>query len=419
MVTMGRIGRWIAALVLVAAFPGFAQTGAWVDEVVFTREPSPALAVAQLSWGALDIYASAISDGAIFALVRVDPNLRYVISYGTMDELTFNPAGPVLVDGTLNPFAVPRIREAMNWLVDRDFIAWEIKDGLARPQYTALVKHFPDDVRYADIVEDIEDFYAYDPQKACAIIEQEMVKLGAERKEGKWHYQGQPVVLKFLIRTEDKRRLIGDYVADQLEHCGFTVHRLYRTASEASPIWLGSDPAQGGWHIYTGSWVSTRISRDDAWKFSHFYTPRGYPSPLWQAYTPDFWFDIVADRLARREFTTMVERRVLFEEALWLSMEDSVRVWLATQGKFSPLRADVRVAADLAGGISGSYPWALTVHFDWMGWPVVGGMMRISMADLAVDPWNPVAGSKWVYEDRKSTRLNPSHRTVSRMPSSA
>jgi hypothetical protein len=42
----------------------------------------------------------------------------------------------------------------------------------------------------------------------------------------------------FLIRTEDERKLIGDYVANQLEALGFAVDRQYKTRTEASPIWV-------------------------------------------------------------------------------------------------------------------------------------------------------------------------------------
>jgi peptide/nickel transport system substrate-binding protein len=61
---------------------------------------------------------------------------------------------------------------------------------------------------------------------------------------------------------------------------------MYKTAAEASPIWMRGDPAEGQWHVYTGGWIATVISRDEADNFDYFYTPRGRPEPLWQAYKP-------------------------------------------------------------------------------------------------------------------------------------
>ncbi|TDA41693.1 MAG: hypothetical protein DSO07_03245, partial [Thermoproteota archaeon] len=61
---------------------------------------------------------------------------------------------------------------------------------------------------------------------------------GATLVGGKWQYQGKPVVIKFIIRVEDARKKIGDYVAGQLEKVGFTVERMYKTSREASPLWI-------------------------------------------------------------------------------------------------------------------------------------------------------------------------------------
>ena len=98
----------------------------------------------------------------------------------------------------------------------------------------------------------LELHYSYDPEKAKAVIAKEMAKLGAQLVNERWQYRGKPVRIILLIRTEDQRREIGDYVATLLENVGFVVDRQYKTAAESSPIWIGSNPADGRWHIYTG-----------------------------------------------------------------------------------------------------------------------------------------------------------------------
>ena len=115
--------------------------------------------------------------------------------------------------------------------------------------------------------------------------------------------------LIFLIRTEDQRREIGDYVATLLENVGFIVDRQYKTAAESSPIWIGGNPADGRWHIYTGGWVSLAIDRDQADMFNGYYTPRGRPDPLWQAYKPSPRLDKVAEILDRRDYSTLGRTR--------------------------------------------------------------------------------------------------------------
>ncbi|GAJ08444.1 unnamed protein product, partial [marine sediment metagenome] len=229
-------------------------------------------------------------------------------------------------------------------------------------------------------------------------ITEEMEKLGAELIDGKWLYNGEPVELKFVIRIEDLRLEIGDYVSDLLEDIGFVVDRMYKTSAEASPLWLRGNPADGEWHFYTGAWVSTVISRDEGDNFDFFYTDRGLPFPLYMAYETAPAFYEVAGRLGRGDYASIEERAELFRQALEFSMVDSVRVFLVNRVGFAPRRAEIAVAADLAGGISGAFLWALTSRFEEEGVPVVGGTLKVAMPTLLPEPWNPLAGSNWIYD---------------------
>ncbi len=362
------------------------------DEVVFGVEGDPQAAIKRLQAGEVDVYAFTVSNPEIYKTVQEDPNIKPLEFFGVYNELTFNPVGPEFNNGKLNPFSVPRIREAMNWLVDRNYIAQEIMGGLAVPKYLPITSAFPDYARYIDKVRELEAKYAYNPEMAKQVITEEMEKLGAEMRDGKWYYKDEPVTIIMLIRVEDERKQIGDYVANQLEDLGFTVDRQYKTSKEASPIWIGGDPAEGQWHIYTGGWITTAVDRDQGDNFDFFYTPRGIGVPLWQAYKPAPEFDEIAERLANNDFATLDERDELFRRALELSLQDSVRVWLVDQKSFSVVNKDVSVAYDLAGGVSGSALWPFTI--DKAG--KLG--IRWINADLFVDPWNPVNGSDWIYD---------------------
>ncbi|MGC8958893.1 MAG: ABC transporter substrate-binding protein [Chloroflexia bacterium] len=371
------------------------RTGAWVDSVIVVEEENAPAAITRLQSGELDLYAYAIADAKLFSRVKESPDLAYAMSYGSYNELTFNPVGPVFTPtNQLNPFSVPRIREAMNWLIDRDYICREIFGGLAVPRYTALNTTFSDYAKLADTARAIELKYAYNPDKAKQVITEEMEKLGATLEGGKWMYQGQPVTIILLIRIEDERKAIGDYVANQLESIGFTTDRQYKKAAEASPIWLKGNPAEGKFHIYTGGWVTTMISRDLADNFDFFYTPRGMPRPLWQAYTPAPEFDEISQKLAVKDFASLEERQELMKRALELSLEDSVRVWLADRVSFSPARANIQVSADLAGSVYGSALWAQTLRRKGE----IGGSITMAMPSILTEPWNPIAGSNWIYD---------------------
>ncbi len=376
------------------AVPDEARPGAYLDEVVVTEEPSESAAITRLEAGEIDLYASGMTDSELYDQA-VAAGLEYEESFGSYSEITFNPYGPVF-DGTgaLNPFSVPRIREAMNYLIDREYIAQEIFGGLAVPRYMPITSAFPDYARLADVARSLELESAHDPVIAEQIITEEMENLGAEMVNDIWHYDGEPVELLFVIRSEDERQEIGDYISAELEDIGFEVDRLYRTAEEASALWMTSAPSEGNFHLYTGGWITTVISRDQASNFDFFYTPRGLGQPLWQAYEPSDEFDDIADRLARREFDTLEERKEMFGEALELAMEDSVRIWLVDEQSFTPMQPEFQVAADLGGGVSGAFLWPHTFRREGE----VGGSASIAMPSILTEPWNPLDGSNWIFD---------------------
>jgi peptide/nickel transport system substrate-binding protein len=367
------------------------RKGGWLDMVVYLQEPSDEAAVTRLNVGELDIYAYTIADPELFQTVQGMDNLTYTNAYGSYRELTFNPA---TVEGDLNPFSSQKIREAMHWLVDRNYIVQEIYGGLARARYTCLNTVFPDYAKLAAVVREMEVKYAPDRAKAEEIINAEMVSMGAEMVDGKWTYNGEPVDIIFLIRNEDKRQEIGDYVANLLEEIGFTVDRRYMTGTESAVLWQGSDPYEGLWHLYTAGWGANYVNRDLGGNFEFFYTPRGYALPLWQAYTPTEALDTCADRLNRSDFASLEERNELMAECLPLSMEDAVRVFLVDESAFITRRVETEATTDLAAGIAGSRMNPYTMRFK----DQVGGAMTVAMPSILTQPWNPIGGSNWVYD---------------------
>ncbi len=369
--------------------------GSWVDTVIMVEEPNSDAAISRLEAGDLDVYAYNISEPDIAQRIFDSEALKYYTSYGNYNEFTFNPAGPELDDGQLNPFWSSKIREAMNYLIDRDYIAQEISGGMARPRFTTINYASKDSALLAADIAAINLKYAYNPEKGKQMVEEEMVALGAEKDaDGKWTYNGEPVVLVGLIRVEDERLEIGHYFANILEDLGFTVDRQEKTSAEAATCWIQSDPMTHCFNFYTGGWVSTSISRNEQYNFGDFYTPLGWGIPLWQAYHPSEEFFAVAQKLYNSEFATAEERLELMREALWLSLEDSARVWLKDDTGVAPLRKDLSLASDLSGSIYGSRLWALTLKYDGQ----VGGSVTIGMPSIMTEPWNPIAGSNWVYD---------------------
>ena len=374
--------------------PAVERQGAWLDTIVVVEEPSADQAVTRMEVGEVDLYAFAVGNPEVAAQIEASPALDGYLSFGSYNEMTFNPVGPVFENGKLNPFAVPRVREAMNYLIDRDYVTQELMGGLGAPRWTCFNSASNDAALLADVIRAIELQYAYNPELGAEIISEEMEALGATMEGGVWQYDGEPVEISILIRTEDERREIGDYFGNQLEDIGFVVIRDYKTAAEASPIWISGNPADGLFHMYTGGWITTVVPRNLADNFAFFYTDMGLGVPLWQAYenTPEF-YDL-AGRLDRSDFRTQEERRDMMEEALWMAMEDGVRLWLADRGALTPKRTEVRVAADLYGAVSGSWLWPVTIQREGQ----VGGSMTIAMPSLLTEAWNPPDGTNWIFD---------------------
>jgi peptide/nickel transport system substrate-binding protein len=372
------------------------RQGGWLDTIIIVEEPSSDAAVTRLESGDIDVFAYNISEPDIAQRIFDSETLVYETAYGNYNDLTFMPSsGPEFSDGRLNPFYSDKIREAMNYLVDRDYIAQEITGGLASPRYVPINFASKDMAVLGPEVAAINLKYSHNPDKAVEIITAEMEALGAEMVDGKWTYNGEPVDLIGLIRVEDERLEIGDYVSNLLEDIGFTVTRDYKTSAEASPCWLRGNPDDGCAHFYTGGWVSTAISRDEATNFSFFYTPDGLPFPPWQAYSPSDEFYDVATKLNNSDFATMDERADLMAQALDLSLLDSQRIWLKDDVGVAPHAANVALASDLSGSIYGSRLWSQTLRFTDQD---PGGSMTIAMPSIMTEPWNPIGGTNWVYD---------------------
>lgn len=374
--------------------------GGWADEIDFAVVGADS-AVTQLNANAIDMYITTLARPTDLQAIK-DAGLERSSQYGTFYGLLLNPV--TFTDTTvLNPFSDVEIRQALNWLVDRNYLNQEIYGGNSLPKWVAITNGFPDYARYIDLCRSIEAEYAFNVAKAQEVIDARMAALGAVKSGGKWQYRGQPVTLKFVIRTDHDgtRRPIGDYVSNQLESIGFTVDRMYKTSSEASPIWLRSDPFEGQWNLYTEAWGVTSLQRDQGNSFQFNDTPEssyGF-SPLWQAFTPSAEYDTIATRLANNDFTSLEERAELFKSALQDSMDLAYHIWLIDGKGSSAWRQGLTVTPDLGAGIDTSRLWPYTLRqVDDGGNTLPGGIVRIGQSDLYIDPYNPIGGSNWTVD---------------------
>ncbi|MGB2983446.1 MAG: ABC transporter substrate-binding protein, partial [Candidatus Bipolaricaulia bacterium] len=389
--------KLILAVILLAVLPvasAFAYTGLAPDGIVFFEEVDQSKVLAQMVDGDTQLYGNAFT--ATLYQDILDYGLPVTFSYGSFNELLLNPAvdendDPFFQDGRFNPFGIQVVREAMYYLIDRNYIIEEILVGLGVARWTMLDPNFPPYTQAIEAARAIELIYQADDAAAAALIKSGMEGAGAVL-DSVWKYNDEPIVLIGTIRVEDERLEIGNYFADKLEAQGFTVDRVQRTSAELSPIWLLSDPTEGQWSYYTGGWISNLIDRDQGGDFDFMYTPRGWAVPLNQGYPMHLFpaADAAFDKLARRDYSTVAERVTLLGIAEQGAADCAWNQWLFSAASPWATASDVSVLVDVAAGISGAFIWAHTARFvDADGAPVVGGTMRMASPSMMTQPWNP------------------------------
>jgi len=377
--------------------PEVRTTGPWVDRILISQELSEAAGVARLEAGDIDIWwMLSISEPQLYERIMDNQDLRYEFSYGDFTELMFNIAGPYFYDGSLNPFHDAEIREAFNWLIDRDYFIGEFLGGMGKPIYALDGREFPEYMRYPDVLEAIEAYYEHDADRARDIIHDRMEALGGELVDGTWHYDGNEIRLKFIIRTDLYPPLYpqgGDYIAGLMEGVGFRVERTLLPFESAVDIWRRDDPYLGTYHAVTGGWRMEVIHRDKGYRFYTSDTRFVRSTwPRWLTLEPPQEYVEVARRLYDRDYDSMVEREQLFEEALWMRMEFSPQIVIADIAGVNPWRADLNVRTDLSAGFGWGVPQ--TIHYlDQAGDPLIGGTVRGAQYVILAEPWNPVAGT--------------------------
>jgi len=400
------------------------RTGAWADEVIIRVERDAWQTVNKLAAGELDVYALTLVDEDLFAYVGEDPDIWYKSSIGSFNTLRINPYGPEFDTGMVNPFhqfdfpeGVRTMNEVLHKFIDRAHIVDEIMGGLGWARYTSQHTQLPDYDRYYDgthiepdaSISALEHVYRYDETEGRTWLNATMDAINdltdgeiTGNADDGWFYDGVRIGMTIAIREDDPiRTQIGDYVGAQLEKMGFEFTPFYGDmwATLSGLANVDEEIRGGGWTMYTGGWVSTTLARDQGYWFLYFHTnfwSDGIPAFAYLD-VPEYFFDAAYD-LAFLGFTSIDERDALYEVCLPEHMRYGMFFLVDTSG-FSPLREEVDLAADRAGGIYGSWMWALAAHFrDTEGDPQVGGTLRVGVHDLLVESWNPIAGSNTVWD---------------------
>jgi peptide/nickel transport system substrate-binding protein len=333
---------------------------------------------------AMDVYLYGLKTEAAQDL-RGTEGVELVDAPATTVSLILNPAPAP--EGELNPFAITAVRQAMQYLVNRESIAQDVYRGAAQPMITHVGPTDPDFLTVFDL--DRGSGIGYDPELGRSLISEAMTGAGAELVDGTWQFQGQPVRIKIVGRVEDERRDIADMVRAELEQAGFEVAISYEQFAPAVQKVYSSDPAAFEWHIYTEGWGRGAPQRYDVGNVNSFNAPWLGNMPGWRE--EGFWqyenpeLDELGKTLYRGQFGSREERDEIYRRMTAVGLDESIRIWLATVDNSFPVRTDVEgLTTDLVAGPRN--PWALREAY------VPGS------PDLRV-------GHQWVWTER--TTYNP------------
>jgi len=370
--------------------------GGWLDEIDVSVVAGES-AITQLQAGTIDYFTFNLASNVYPAIKK--SGLSSTQSLGGYYGISLNPA--VFTDKkVLNPFSNRKIREALNWLIDRNYINQEIFAGGSLPKLLGITTQLVEYTNLIDTARALESKYAYNVEKAKKVIDAEMPGMGAVLgADGKWQFNGAPVTLAFMIRSDGDgtRKPIGDYVANQVESVGLTVDRQYKTSSEAFPIWLGTAAADGQWNMYTAGYGVSGLGslRDESGNIQQNYlntsVQAGEP---YISNVSDPEFQKLGDDLAQGKYSSKEERDAWMARALELSLEDSLFVWVIDQQTYAPYNNNVQATYDLATGPESTNVGPYNLRFIGQE----GGTMKLGTNDLFTQPWNTVGGSNWVWD---------------------
>jgi peptide/nickel transport system substrate-binding protein len=379
--------------------------GGWPDSMIWFNQGDPSAAMLQMDNNETQLYMYYLKTVAQVQAAQADPKIGLISAGGSTDPLFVNPVpvNQTKAPGVFNPFEVRTVREALNYLIDRSYIAREIFGGAVATQTTLWYAQTPEFGRDPVFMSQLVQKYAYNLDTARSMVFDGLGTVaGVSFENGQWLFNGNPIEINIVERVEDQRLLIGQYVAAQLRTLGFTVVEQPLTGSAAFAIVYNGPPDTGAWQIYTEGWASTALTAYSDSDVDYYFCG-GEGSAIWFTsggpYSPDPALADVCHRLLYGLYTNITDRESLIEKAVDLGLKQSVRVWTVAGAIFPYAKSYIApFSYDLAGG-----PWALYTTrtaqlLTASGAPAVGGQLKVGNRLQFVSPWNPWQGFGWLYD---------------------
>jgi len=330
-----------------------------------------------------------------------------------------------------NPFALYKVRQALNYLVDRSLIISQVLGGSGQPRYGAISSLHP----FYEVGNLDEIYFTWfgftptgDKDRAVDLFLQAMQEVNVtlatygmyvyyDPGQDRWIFHkpdGSEEVIEvtFAIRLEDERKDMGLQVADWIEeYFNISVYRALRDRTIIYPIYVDSPVYTKAeldgrmWHMYTEGWVSTAEDIDVYARYdvAFFYAPTfGYASNsgfIWWWYWFNQTFYDVGYILYYGTFTEETVDQLFDNITLGLKMglNESMRIFICDTFEYFAVNK-YTVLGVTPGKITGLYTlWALrTLN---MSKDTANLLEYSSTGALFMSSWNPVLGFTDIYSE--------------------
>ena len=371
--------------------PAFAQKGTYVDEIKFIQYLDENTALEEVRNGNLDMYYYRISSDRLEDSDSKD-GLKVYESTGGYYSILLNPTD----EGTFNPFSIQKVRYAVNFLVDRDLIVNELLGGYGTPMFSNYGSFSAEYLRILDVIETFQ--FRYNPSFAEKVIFEELSVKGAEKIDGIWHYENEPIEITFFIRSDDPvRKAIGEVLSSELEEIGFTVKKEFGDLNKAYVVVYGSDPVEQKWSLYTEGWGSSGFTRYDSVALAQMYSP--WFSSMPGNNNPSNWnyendkLDELTQKIYSGEFNDQNERTELIKDATREGVNESVRIFLAS-------KIDQYVVNDGVEGIINALGAGVPSRFTPINVRTDSGTLDVGVKQIYQAAWNPIGGLGDTYSNQ-------------------
>lgn len=376
------------------------ESTTYPDRIVFVHYLDEQVAIREVQSGDVDVYFWRVPL-ALTDQLKNDPNVIVSEAPGGTLSLLLNPA-PTL--NSFNPFTLKGVRYAINYLINRDFVVNELLKGYGAVMTSVYGPFDPD---YFVVAEQIEALgIRYNPELARKILADELRKVGAEFIEGQWFYQGRPVAIKFFIRSDDPyRKALGEALARELSNAGLKTEKIFGDLTKAFDLVYGSDPKEGGWHLYTEGWGRSLFVKYDTVTIAQMYAP-------WYGSMPGFressyWnyenkeLDEATQKITTGNFSSREERDDLVRRAANDGVQEAVRLFIATM-------IDPYVSNSGLKGLVNDFGAGITARWTFLNLRKTAPLsdVKIGMKQIYQGSWNPVRGLTDWYSTRIWTALS-------------